>query len=110
VYDQVIAQTVPDHWTFDTLIVDEGQDFEPIWPEILGLFLRQPHDVLWLEDPDQNVRDLQPAVLTGFVGYRARVNYRSPRSIARFIRRVASFEFEAMTSSRMAAMEAKGTG
>src|SRR6266545_6753403 len=61
---------------------------------ILGLFLREPHDVLWLEDPDQNLRDQRPVVLPGFVGYRARANYRSPQSIARFIQRALPFKFE----------------
>ncbi len=96
VSERVIAEAVPDHWKFDTLIVDEGQDFEPVWADILGLFLREPHDVLWLEDPDQNLRDQRPVVLPGFVGYRARTNYRSPRSIARFILRTLPFEFEAV--------------
>ena len=96
VSERVIAEAVPDHWKFDTLIVDEGQDFEPVWADILGLFLREPHDVLWLEDPDQNLRDQRPVVLPGFVGYRARTNYRSPQSIARFIQRTLPFEFEAV--------------
>ena len=96
VSERVIAEAVPDHWKFDTLIVDEGQDFEPVWADILGLFLRDPHDMLWLEDPDQNLRDQRSVVLPGFVGYRARANYRSPQSIARFIRRALPFEFEAM--------------
>ncbi len=52
--------------------------------------------MLWLEDPDQNLRNQPPIVLPGFVGYRARVNYRSPQSIARFILRTLPFEFEAM--------------
>jgi hypothetical protein len=28
VSERVIAEEVPDHWKFDTLIVDERQDFE----------------------------------------------------------------------------------
>jgi len=63
---------------------------------MLGLFLREPHDVLWLEDPDQNLRDQRPVVLPGFVGYRAQMTYRSPQSIARFIQRALPFEFEAV--------------
>ena len=87
---------MPDHWKFDTVIVDEGQDFEPVWADMLELFLREPHDFLWLEDPDQNLRDQRPVVLPGFVGYRARTNYRSPQSIARFIQRALPFEFDAV--------------
>jgi hypothetical protein len=96
VSERVIAEAVPDHWKFDTLIVDEGQDFEPVWADILELFLRDPHDVLWLEDPDQNLRDQPRVALPGFVGYRARMNYRSPQSIARFILRALPFDFEAV--------------
>ncbi len=92
--ERVIAEPVPDGWTYDTLIVDEGQDFEPIWVDILGTFLRERHDVLWLEDPDQNIREQTPVVLPGFVGYRARANYRSPESIARFILRTLPVQFE----------------
>jgi hypothetical protein len=87
VHDLVVAEAVPDRWRFDTLIVDEGQDFEPLWVEMLELFRRPDADVLWLEDPYQNLRDQPPAQLGGFVGFSARVNYRSPRSIARFMAR-----------------------
>ena len=51
---------------------------------------------MWLEDPDQNLRDQRPVVLPGFVGYRARTNYRSPQSIARVIQRALPFEFDAV--------------
>jgi hypothetical protein len=98
VSERVIAEAVPEHWKFDTLIVDEGQDFEPVWADILGLFLRESHDVLWLEDPDQNLRDQRSVVLPGFVGYRARMNYRSPQSIARFIQHALPFDFEAVNA------------
>ena len=90
----VVGEAIPEEWTFDTLIVDEGQDFEQEWVDILKLFLRDGHETLWLEDRDQNLRDRPPVVLDGFVGYRARRNYRSPDSIARFIRRTLPFTFE----------------
>jgi len=40
-----------------------------------------------LEDPDQAVRQRELAAFEeeGFVGFRARVNYRSPETIARFV-------------------------
>jgi hypothetical protein len=94
VADMVIDERVPTSWQFDTLIVDEGQDFEQEWFDILRLFLRADHDVVWLEDRDQNLHDRPPIRLDGFVGYRARTNYRSPESIARFIRRAMPFDFE----------------
>lgn len=94
VIELVIGETIPEEWKFNTLIVDEGQDFEPEWVEILKLFLCDGHEALWLEDRDQNLRDQPPVTLDGFVGYRARRNYRSPDSIARFIRRTLPFKFE----------------
>ena len=93
IQDRVSAEPIDDDWRFDTLIVDEGQDFEQEWYEILGLFLNDDADVLWLEDPDQNVRDQAPVELDGFVTYRAEDNYRSPERIARFIQRTLPFEF-----------------
>jgi UvrD-like helicase family protein/AAA domain-containing protein/nuclease-like protein len=90
----VVGESIPENWKFDTLIVDEGQDFEPEWVEILKLFLRDDREILWLDDQDQNLRDQPPVVLDGFVGYHARRNYRSPDSIARFIRRTLPFKFE----------------
>jgi superfamily I DNA/RNA helicase len=90
----MVGETLPDESKFDTLIVDEGQDFEQEWVDILKLFLRQRHKTLWLEDQDQNLREQTPVALQGFVGYRARRNYRSPDSIARFIGRTLPFTFE----------------
>lgn len=98
VAERVTGEPIPGAWRFDTLVVDEGQDFEPEWVEILRLFLREPHDVLWLEDPDQHVRGPGPVRLEGFVGFRARTNYRSPQAIARFVQRTLPFEFEAAST------------
>ena len=84
VLEQVMDQDVPDDWKFDTLIVDEGQDFEAEWLEILRLFLHKGANVLWLEDSDQNIYSKKPVLLQDFVRYRCAVNYRSPESIAAF--------------------------
>ncbi len=94
VQERVTAEPIPDEWLFDTLIVDEGQDFEAEWFEILQLFLRDGADLLWLEDPAQNLRGKPGFDLPGFVRYRSPINYRSPASIARFIRNTLPFEFE----------------
>ncbi len=94
VRERVVGEHIPLEWQFDVLVVDEGQDFEQEWVETLRLFLTDAHDELWLEDPDQNVRGRPAVVLPGFVGYRARVNYRSPRRIARFIQATLPFAFE----------------
>ena len=94
VQEQVIGAAIPDGWLFDTLVVDEGQDFEQEWFDILKLFLRPDADVLWLEDANQNIYAKEPVSLPGFVGYRADTNFRSPESIATFIRDVLPFRFE----------------
>ena len=91
--DLIIAEPVPDSWRFDTLIIDEGQDFEQGWFDILHLFLSETADIVWLEDPDQNLRGNQPVDLPGFVGLRVRTNYRTPQSIARFIKRCLGVDF-----------------
>ena len=85
VLEQVMDQDVPEDWKFDTLIVDEGQDFEAEWLEILRLFLQKGANVLWLEDSDQNIYSKPPVPLPDFVRYRCAVNYRSPESIAAFV-------------------------
>ena len=90
IQDQVMAARIPESWMFDTIIVDEGQDFEPDWFDILNLFARDDAAIVWLEDPHQAMRTNDPVVLEGFVGF----NYRSPESIVRFIKKALPFEFE----------------
>ena len=103
IQDRIIGETIGADWKFDALIVDEGQDFEAQWTEILRLFLKPDADILWLEDPDQAIRldkandsASEPAYKSlgsQFVGFRARANYRSPETIARYIQRVLPFDF-----------------
>ena len=63
VEEQALANTLPDDWRFDTLIIDEAQDFEGDWFEAVRLFLREDAAVLWLEDPNQNVRGIDAVAL-----------------------------------------------
>ena len=103
VQERVIGETIGPEWKFDALIVDEGQDFEPQWSEILRLFLKPDADLLWLEDLDQSIRldrannsTSEPAherLAPNFIGFRTRANYRSPETIARYILRVLPFDF-----------------
>ena len=94
--EKILEFDIPDEWKFDCLVVDEGQDFDDDALEHFRLFLRDDHDILWLEDPDQNVRGADPlAAAEGFVTYREPRNYRSPKKIARFIRTaLPSFAFK----------------
>jgi superfamily I DNA and RNA helicase len=94
IQDRVMAEPIPEGWRFDALVVDEGQDFEDEWVDIIRLFLKDDAAILWLEDGDQNLQGKPPVALEGFVTYRCRENYRSPESIARFIRRTLPVDFE----------------
>ena len=78
---------------YDCLIVDEGQDFLAEWHEIIQLFLTEDAVQLWLEDPLQNLRGTDAVPLPGFVTYNETSNFRTPTSIARFIKQSLRQEF-----------------
>jgi superfamily I DNA/RNA helicase len=88
IQDRVIGHAVPEVWRFQTLIVDEGQDFEPGWLELLRCFLTDDADILWLRDEWQNLCRRAPVGFKELVGYRCRSNYRTPASIAEGLRRL----------------------
>ena len=98
--DQVLEGSVPDEWRFDAVIVDEGQDFAPGWRDMLDLFGADTGDCLWLDDPHQAIQfglgpDQSPWPRDNWTGFRAKSNYRSPVSIARYLNRVLpDFEFD----------------
>ena len=60
--------------TFDTLIIDEGQDFEQVWADALIQTARADAHVLWLEDPDQSLYNRLPVTLPGWVTLSSPVN------------------------------------
>ncbi|HMB73016.1 MAG TPA: ATP-binding domain-containing protein [Gammaproteobacteria bacterium] len=93
VQDQLVGVDIPDDSLFDALIVDEGQDFKQEWWEILHLFVRPEASVLWLEDPAQNLRDTDEVALDEFVTLRESANFRSPATIAEYIRGVLDIDF-----------------
>ncbi len=85
VVDEALARAPDGDWRFDTLVIDEAQDFEAGWLDIVRLFLHDDASILWLEDPNQNVRGVTDAPglqELGFVGYHSMLNFRSPASIA----------------------------
>lgn len=85
VLDDVLVAEISDEWRFDALIVDEGQDFEMDWFEILKTFLTDDASITWLEDPAQNLYSRPTLELPGFVALDIKANYRTPQGIARFI-------------------------
>jgi hypothetical protein len=67
---------------FDAVIIDEGQDFEPAWIDLLGTLLKRPDDPWWVfHDPAQAfTTPWQPDRLQ-FQPFRLRHNLRNPRKI-----------------------------
>ena len=94
VQHRVLAEPVPEDWRFDSLILDEGQDFSVEWFDLIKRFVAPDASILWLEDRDQDIHGTPPVPLPGFVTYNARSNHRSPESIAGFITRHLPFSFE----------------
>ena len=92
--ERVMAAEIPDEQLYDCLIVDEGQDFQQEWCDILQLFLRPNADILWLEDPEQNIYGRPLVELESFVTYSDSRNYRTPTAIADFIREYLGYEFD----------------
>ena len=92
--DQAEAMPVPEEFLFDTVIVDEGQDFSPRWRDMVLRHARPSARALWLEDPMQNLYG-QPGVdLPGWVRLRATSNFRSPRSVVRLLQSIVAPEVE----------------
>lgn len=93
VQDKVVDVASTESLKYDCLIVDEGQDFDAGWYEIIQLFLTEDAVQLWLEDPLQNLRDTDAVPLPGFVTYNETSNFRTPTNIARFIKQSLGQEF-----------------
>lgn len=87
------ALPVSEDWRFDTLIVDEGQDFSEQWRDLALRHLKPEGRAIWLEDPLQNLYARAPVELPGWVRLRATSNYRSPRSVVRMLQNLLPEEF-----------------
>ncbi|MCQ9377191.1 ATP-dependent helicase [Methyloversatilis sp. XJ19-49] len=88
-FDALIARAgeldVPDALRFDTVIVDEGQDFSTDWATRLWRHAADEARLIWLEDPMQNLYGRTPIDLPGWVTLRARSNFRSPRPVVHML-------------------------
>ncbi|HEX4855793.1 MAG TPA: ATP-binding domain-containing protein [Limnobacter sp.] len=88
---EMVLQTAMDkRWVFDSIVVDEGQDFEQSW---LGVLQRCAHPTtrwLWLEDPMQNLYAKPAVELPGWVNLHAPVNYRNPKRVVQALQLVQS--------------------
>ena len=93
VQERLVATDLNGAPTYNCLIVDEGQDFQVEWHEIIQLFLTEDAVQLWLEDPLQNLRGTDAVPLPGFVTYNETSNFRTPVRIAAFIRKSLGQDF-----------------
>lgn len=88
-FEHLVARSVNiplrDDELFDTVIVDEGQDFPEAWRDLILRHARPEARILWLEDPLQNLYGRPPVLLPGWVGIRAISNFRSPRPVVRML-------------------------
>ena len=92
--DQVVAAEISDSALHGALVIDEGQDFQREWFEILNLLIEPGAPILWLEDPAQNIYRKPSIALDNFVVYRDARNFRTPRSIVRFIEHTLGNDIE----------------
>ncbi len=83
VEEQVAELVVEAGPAFETVVVDEGQDFLAEWYEILRLCMADDAELLWVEDPLQALGGQPTIELDGFVTYATDENHRSPPPIIR---------------------------
>jgi hypothetical protein len=72
----------------DELVIDEGQDFEQAWVGPLFARLDDRGRAWWLEDPMQNLYGRPPVELPGWTVLRAATNFRNPRGIVDYVRKL----------------------
>ncbi len=83
--EEAAALLIRPDWLFDSVIVDEGQDFRGEWRDLVFRHAREDARILWLEDPMQNLYGLPEMLLPGWVRLRANSNSRSPRGVVKLL-------------------------
>lgn len=83
---QLARSTQPTVPRYDTIIIDEGQDFSQTWGDLVLSLAHPQARVLWLDDPMQALYPRPPAMLPAWPVLRARTNHRSPREVVDLLR------------------------
>lgn len=108
-FDRMILEAaelpVPEDFRFDSVIVDEGQDFPEAWRDLVLAHARPGARLIWLEDPLQNLYARDPVALPGWVGLRATSNFRSPRAVVRMLQALLPEEQRIEAASPLDAAE-----
>lgn len=93
--EQVLATTLDKRWVFDSIVVDEGQDFDQSWLPVLQRCSHSGTRWLWLEDPIQNLYAKPTVSLPGWVSLHTPMNYRNPKRVVQALQLVQhEFRFE----------------
>lgn len=86
----VLTTPIDKRWVFDSIVVDEGQDFDQGWLPVLQRCSHAGTRWLWLEDPIQNLY-AKPAVdLPAWVNLHTPMNYRNPKRVVQALQLVQS--------------------
>lgn len=88
--ENLLHAAVPEHWRYDVIVIDEGQDFTSAWRDAVLRLLRGDGRVIWLEDPLQNLYDRPSVPLEGWVTLRSNTNYRCPRDVVDLLARLGT--------------------
>ena len=96
---------IDDRWRFDTVVVDEGQDFSPAWRDQVLRHARDDARLIWLEDPMQSLYARERSRLPGWVTLHARANYRSPRDVVRLLRAILPADVQIEAAGPLAGAE-----
>ncbi len=88
--ENLLHGALPTAWQYDVIVIDEGQDFTPLWRDAVLRLLRADGRVLWLEDPMQNLYGRPPVPLDGWVTLRSNTNYRCPRDVVDLLMRLSA--------------------
>lgn len=93
--EQVLATQLDKRWVFDSIVVDEGQDFDQSWLPVLQRCAHSGTRWLWLEDPIQNLYAKPNVSLPGWVSLHTPMNYRNPKRVVQALQLVQrEFKFE----------------
>jgi hypothetical protein len=108
-FDRLIADAarlpVDEPYRFDTVIVDEGQDFSEEWRDLAFRHATPEARLIWLEDPMQNLYARPPVPLPGWVGIRSFANFRCPRSVVRMLQAILPVDMPIEAASPIDASE-----
>jgi hypothetical protein len=85
VQEKVIELDISYEDKYNLILIDEGQDFKQEWYEILNLVIREDAEIIWVEDPMQNLYSTHEVELIDFVTLHLKKNFRTPVTIADYI-------------------------